>query len=168
MNIIIFSTAFDIVCLQGLTLWLLVHCQGFPSALQCNIFTVGLLKSSSGLVEMLMWWIAWPEQVLMSIKLVGFVLHSWNVWKPWLISWWLAGLIMLVIVAGLIRSASLLLVVSLCRPVTEMVQDIRQGNWLRFGTGKLRELCKLLPEDTEVTTAPLVLSYLYTLVLRIK
>uniref|UniRef100_A0A3Q3FZW4 FH2 domain containing 3 n=1 Tax=Labrus bergylta TaxID=56723 RepID=A0A3Q3FZW4_9LABR len=29
-------------------------------------------------------------------------------------------------------------------------QDIRQGNWLRFGTGKLVELCKLLPEDGEV------------------
>ncbi|XP_053187077.1 FH2 domain containing 3 [Scomber japonicus] len=36
------------------------------------------------------------------------------------------------------------------RPVTEMVQDIRQGNWLRFGTGKLRDLCKLLPEENEV------------------
>ncbi|XP_020505763.2 FH2 domain containing 3 [Labrus bergylta] len=36
------------------------------------------------------------------------------------------------------------------RPVAEMVQDIRQGNWLRFGTGKLVELCKLLPEDGEV------------------
>ncbi|XP_060942315.1 FH2 domain containing 3, partial [Limanda limanda] len=36
------------------------------------------------------------------------------------------------------------------RPVTEMVQDIRQGNWLRFGSGKLKELCKLLPEESEV------------------
>ncbi|KAM8897963.1 LOW QUALITY PROTEIN: FH2 domain containing 3 [Spinachia spinachia] len=36
------------------------------------------------------------------------------------------------------------------RPVTEMVQDICKGNWLRFGTGKLQELCKLLPEETEV------------------
>uniref|UniRef100_UPI003AAE7582 FH2 domain-containing protein 1-like n=1 Tax=Centroberyx gerrardi TaxID=166262 RepID=UPI003AAE7582 len=36
------------------------------------------------------------------------------------------------------------------RPVTEMVEDVRQGNWLRFGTGKLKELCKLLPEDSEV------------------
>ncbi|XP_070700031.1 FH2 domain containing 3 [Pempheris klunzingeri] len=36
------------------------------------------------------------------------------------------------------------------RPVAEMVQDIRQGNWLRFGTGKLKELCKLLPEESEV------------------
>ncbi|KAF0038657.1 hypothetical protein F2P81_009141 [Scophthalmus maximus] len=36
------------------------------------------------------------------------------------------------------------------RPVAEMVQDIRQGNWLRFGTGKLTELCKLLPEESEV------------------
>ncbi|XP_034406369.1 FH2 domain containing 3, partial [Cyclopterus lumpus] len=36
------------------------------------------------------------------------------------------------------------------KPVTEMVQDICQGNWLRFGTGKLKELCKLLPEESEV------------------
>ncbi|XP_029304279.1 FH2 domain containing 3 [Cottoperca gobio] len=36
------------------------------------------------------------------------------------------------------------------RPVTDMVQDICQGNWLRFGTGKLKELCKLLPEESEV------------------
>ncbi|XP_041656579.1 FH2 domain containing 3 [Cheilinus undulatus] len=36
------------------------------------------------------------------------------------------------------------------RPVAEMVQDICHGNWLRFGTGKLKELCKLLPEDSEV------------------
>ncbi|XP_069001678.1 FH2 domain containing 3 [Embiotoca jacksoni] len=36
------------------------------------------------------------------------------------------------------------------RPVTEMVQDIRQGNRLRFGTGKLKDLCKLLPESSEV------------------
>lgn len=33
-----------------------------------------------------------------------------------------------------------------------MVHDIEQGNWLRFGTGKLKELCKQLPEDSEVTT----------------
>ncbi|CAJ1063869.1 FH2 domain containing 3 isoform X1 [Xyrichtys novacula] len=36
------------------------------------------------------------------------------------------------------------------RPVEDMVRDIQQGNWLRFGTGKLKELCKLLPEDGEV------------------
>nr|XP_057943662.1 FH2 domain containing 3 [Doryrhamphus excisus] len=36
------------------------------------------------------------------------------------------------------------------RPVAEMVQDIRQGNWHRFGSGKLKELCKLLPEESEV------------------
>ncbi|XP_054611612.1 FH2 domain-containing protein 1-like isoform X2 [Dunckerocampus dactyliophorus] len=36
------------------------------------------------------------------------------------------------------------------RPVAEMVQDIRQGNWRRFGSGKLKELCKLLPEESEV------------------
>ncbi|XP_033496666.2 FH2 domain containing 3 [Epinephelus lanceolatus] len=36
------------------------------------------------------------------------------------------------------------------RPVADIVQDICQGNWLRFGTGKLKELCKLLPEESEV------------------
>ncbi|KAM4727339.1 FH2 domain containing 3 isoform 1-T4 [Anableps anableps] len=36
------------------------------------------------------------------------------------------------------------------RPVSEIVEDIRQGNWLRFGNGKLKELCKLLPEESEV------------------
>ncbi|XP_029030013.1 FH2 domain containing 3 [Betta splendens] len=36
------------------------------------------------------------------------------------------------------------------RPVREMVQDIHQGNWLKFGAGKLKELCKLLPDRSEV------------------
>lgn len=36
------------------------------------------------------------------------------------------------------------------RPVKEIVEDIQQLNWLRFGTGKLTELCKLLPEENEV------------------
>ncbi|XP_056451483.1 FH2 domain containing 3 isoform X2 [Gadus chalcogrammus] len=36
------------------------------------------------------------------------------------------------------------------RPVPEMVEDIIHGNWLRFGTGKLGELCKLLPDTSEV------------------
>lgn len=36
------------------------------------------------------------------------------------------------------------------RPVKDIVQDIYQGNWKRFGSGKLQELCKMLPEDTEV------------------
>uniref|UniRef100_H3CX43 FH2 domain containing 3 n=1 Tax=Tetraodon nigroviridis TaxID=99883 RepID=H3CX43_TETNG len=36
------------------------------------------------------------------------------------------------------------------KPIPELVRDVREGNWLRFGPGKLRELCKLLPEDTEV------------------
>uniref|UniRef100_A0A3Q3JWA6 FH2 domain-containing protein n=1 Tax=Monopterus albus TaxID=43700 RepID=A0A3Q3JWA6_MONAL len=39
--------------------------------------------------------------------------------------------------------------VSICRPVVEMVQDIHDGNFLRFGTGKLKELYKLLPEESE-------------------
>ena len=37
-----------------------------------------------------------------------------------------------------------------CRPIKEVLEDIRQGNWLRFGAGKLKELCKLLPEEGEV------------------
>ncbi|XP_061902109.1 FH2 domain-containing protein 1-like isoform X3 [Entelurus aequoreus] len=36
------------------------------------------------------------------------------------------------------------------RPVAEMVEDIRQGNWCKFGSGKLKELCKMLPEESEV------------------
>lgn len=47
--------------------------------------------------------------------------------------------------------------VSLCRPVSEIVEDIRQGNWQRFGNDKLKELCKLLPEETEVTGTQLLM-----------
>ncbi|KAI1893605.1 hypothetical protein AGOR_G00125440 [Albula goreensis] len=36
------------------------------------------------------------------------------------------------------------------RPMRDMVEDIHQGNGAPFGTGKLKELCKLLPEDGEV------------------
>ncbi|XP_061683754.1 FH2 domain-containing protein 1-like [Syngnathoides biaculeatus] len=36
------------------------------------------------------------------------------------------------------------------RPVTDMIEDIRAGNGRGFGPGKLRELCKLLPDDDEV------------------
>ncbi|XP_004076348.1 FH2 domain-containing protein 1 [Oryzias latipes] len=36
------------------------------------------------------------------------------------------------------------------RPVTEIVADIHQGNWLRFGANGLKELCKLLPDESEV------------------
>ncbi|CAB1333302.1 unnamed protein product [Coregonus sp. 'balchen'] len=36
------------------------------------------------------------------------------------------------------------------RPLRDIVDDIRRGNWLRFGAGKLKELCKLLPEEGEV------------------
>lgn len=36
------------------------------------------------------------------------------------------------------------------RPVNDMIKDIKSGNGLSFGTGKLRELCKLLPDDGEV------------------
>lgn len=31
-----------------------------------------------------------------------------------------------------------------------MIEDIKSGNGLSFALGKLRELCKLLPEDGEV------------------
>lgn len=43
--------------------------------------------------------------------------------------------------------------VSLCRPVTQIIEDIHQGSWLQFGAGKLKELCKLLPEESEVRLA---------------
>ncbi|KAJ7995735.1 hypothetical protein DPEC_G00247680 [Dallia pectoralis] len=36
------------------------------------------------------------------------------------------------------------------RPVRDLIEDIRSGNSLTFGTGKLKELCKLLPEKEEV------------------
>lgn len=36
------------------------------------------------------------------------------------------------------------------RPVGEMIEDIKVGNYLSFGTGKLRELCKLLPDKDEM------------------
>lgn len=31
-----------------------------------------------------------------------------------------------------------------------MIEDIKSGNGVSFALGKLRELCKLLPEDVEV------------------
>lgn len=36
------------------------------------------------------------------------------------------------------------------RPVPDMVEEIKSGNGLSFGSGKLRELCKLLPDEREV------------------
>eukprot|EP00064_Thunnus_orientalis_P000015 superscaffoldBa00000001_g15 len=35
------------------------------------------------------------------------------------------------------------------RPVRDMIEDIKSGSSLSFGSGKLRELCKLLPDDGE-------------------
>jgi hypothetical protein len=35
--------------------------------------------------------------------------------------------------------------------VRDIVDDVRRGNWLRFGAGKLKELCKLLPDEGEVS-----------------
>ena len=42
-----------------------------------------------------------------------------------------------------------------------MVEDIKSGSHLSFGCGKLRELCKLLPEEEEV---PNVICTFYNLV----
>ncbi|XP_019897233.2 inverted formin-2 [Esox lucius] len=36
------------------------------------------------------------------------------------------------------------------RPIRDLIEDISSGNGLKFGTGKLKELCKLLPEKEEV------------------
>ncbi|AWO98717.1 putative FH2 domain-containing protein 1-like [Scophthalmus maximus] len=36
------------------------------------------------------------------------------------------------------------------RPVKDMIEDIKSGRSLSFGCGKLRELCKLLPDEGEV------------------
>ncbi|XP_026149033.1 FH2 domain-containing protein 1 [Mastacembelus armatus] len=36
------------------------------------------------------------------------------------------------------------------RPVKDMIEEIKSGNALSFGSGKLRELCKLLPDEGEV------------------
>lgn len=48
-----------------------------------------------------------------------------------------------------------------------MVQDIHEGNWLRFGSGKLRELCKLLPEENEVRASQLLSFHLRFVVKRL-
>lgn len=37
--------------------------------------------------------------------------------------------------------------------MTQIIEDIHQVNWLQFGPGKLKELCKLLPEESEVMFA---------------
>lgn len=39
---------------------------------------------------------------------------------------------------------------SIHSPVKDLIQDIQSGNGLSFGTGKLREMCKLLPDEGEV------------------
>ncbi|CAK6968915.1 FH2 domain-containing protein 1 [Scomber scombrus] len=36
------------------------------------------------------------------------------------------------------------------RPVTDMIEEVKSGNALSFGSGKLRELCKMLPDDGEM------------------
>lgn len=42
--------------------------------------------------------------------------------------------------------------------MAELVQDISEESWLKFGAGKLSELCKLLPEESEVNPAPVFFS----------
>lgn len=39
---------------------------------------------------------------------------------------------------------------SVHRPIKDMIKDIKSGIGHSFASGKLRELCKLLPEDGEV------------------
>lgn len=39
---------------------------------------------------------------------------------------------------------------SIHRPVEDMIEEIKSGNSRSFAAGKLRELCKLLPEEDEV------------------
>lgn len=48
---------------------------------------------------------------------------------------------------GLIRGS---IFAWICRPVGDMVEEIKSGNGLSFGSEKLRELSKLLPEEGEV------------------
>lgn len=36
------------------------------------------------------------------------------------------------------------------RPINDMIEDIKLGIGHSFASGKLKELCKLLPEDGEV------------------
>lgn len=36
------------------------------------------------------------------------------------------------------------------RPIKDLIQDIQSGNGLSFGTGKVQELCKLLPDEGEM------------------
>lgn len=42
------------------------------------------------------------------------------------------------------------------RPVRDMVEEIKSGSGLSFGSGKLRELCKLLPDEGEVLVTALL------------
>lgn len=56
---------------------------------------------------------------------------------------------------------SMLSSVAIYRPVREMVQDIHQGNWHKFGTGKLEELCKLLPDRSEVCNSSTTLDFIF-------
>lgn len=47
---------------------------------------------------------------------------------------------------------------SLRRPVKDMIEDIKSGRSLSFGCGKLRELCKLLPDEGEVLVSAAIFS----------
>lgn len=41
-----------------------------------------------------------------------------------------------------------------------MIEDIKSGNGVSFASGKLRELCKLLPEDGEVLVTVVPILYI--------
>lgn len=45
------------------------------------------------------------------------------------------------------------------RPVKDLIDEIKSGNGLRFAPGKLRELCKLLPDEGEVLVTAVCFFY---------
>lgn len=49
------------------------------------------------------------------------------------------------------------------RPVEDMIEEIKSGNNLCFGSGKLRELCKMLPDEVEVFIFIFIFYYIYQL-----
>lgn len=49
------------------------------------------------------------------------------------------------------------------RPVEDMIEEIKSGNNLCFGSGKLRELCKMLPDEVEVFIFIFIFNYIYQL-----
>lgn len=49
-----------------------------------------------------------------------------------------------------INTIFICLTISLHRPVKDMIEEIKSGISVSFGSEKLRELCKLLPDEGEV------------------